>query len=117
MTYPCPCCGYLVFAQPPGSSEICPICCWEDDVSQLRFPAAAGGANRPSLVAAQVNFAKIGASEAQFLDRVRKAQANDRRDADWRPINPAHDLACTPLGQALGYPTDRTQLYYWRAKS
>ncbi len=36
--YPCPCCGYLVFTEPPGSYTICPICFWEDDISQLRFP-------------------------------------------------------------------------------
>jgi hypothetical protein len=24
--YPCPCCGYLVLDEEPGSYEICPIC-------------------------------------------------------------------------------------------
>ena len=35
--YPCPGCGYLVFDEPPGSYEICPICFGEDDLAQLRF--------------------------------------------------------------------------------
>ena len=34
---PCPCCGYLVFDEPVGSFDICPICDWEDDDVQLRF--------------------------------------------------------------------------------
>lgn len=29
--YPCPCCGHLVFEDPPGSYEICPVCFWEDE--------------------------------------------------------------------------------------
>jgi hypothetical protein len=55
--YPCPCCGYLVFEEEPGSYDICPICFWEDDLSQLRWLDSAGGANRPSLIEAQVTFA------------------------------------------------------------
>jgi hypothetical protein len=35
--YPCPCCGYLMFYEGPGSYDICKICFWEDDLSQLRF--------------------------------------------------------------------------------
>src|ERR1700676_3036143 len=46
--HPCPCCGYRVLEE-PGAYEICPICGWEDDVSQLRFATMPGGANRPSL--------------------------------------------------------------------
>lgn len=36
--FPCPCCGYLVFDREPGFHQVCPICGWEDDLSQLRFP-------------------------------------------------------------------------------
>lgn len=53
--YPCPCCGYLVFDESPGSHEICPICFWEDDLTQLRFPLMSGGANPVSLIEAQEN--------------------------------------------------------------
>ena len=45
---PCPCCGYLVLPE-AGLYDICPICGWEDDISQLRFATMPGGANRPSL--------------------------------------------------------------------
>ncbi|WP_241494482.1 CPCC family cysteine-rich protein [Pseudomonas asplenii] len=30
--FTCPCCGYAVFEEPPGSHDICPICFWEDDL-------------------------------------------------------------------------------------
>lgn len=48
--YPCPVCGYLTFAEPPGSYEICPVCGWEDDALQLEFATTlAGGANSLTL--------------------------------------------------------------------
>ncbi len=50
--FPCACCGYLVFDE-LGSDDICPICWWQDDHSQLRFPEFGGGPNTPSLVEAQ----------------------------------------------------------------
>jgi Cysteine-rich CPCC len=31
---------------PPGSYEICPVCFWDDDLVQLRWPTYAGGANQ-----------------------------------------------------------------------
>ena len=43
---PCPSCGHLVFDEEPGSYSICPVCGWEDDLSQLRF-VTTGGANPP----------------------------------------------------------------------
>jgi hypothetical protein len=33
-------------AGPPGSYEICPVCFWDDDLVQLRWPTYAGGANK-----------------------------------------------------------------------
>ncbi len=49
MLYPCPACGFEVFDDMPGSYQICPICDWEDDAVQLKFPAMRGGANGESL--------------------------------------------------------------------
>ena len=60
-SYPCPCCGHLVFEEPPGSYDICPICFWEDGISQLRFVATTG-ANDVSLLEAQRNFSDFGAA-------------------------------------------------------
>ncbi len=58
--YPCPCCGHLVFAEGPGSYDICEICFWEDDNVQLRWPTMDGGANAVSLVEGQWAFARTG---------------------------------------------------------
>ncbi|MBO0846033.1 MAG: hypothetical protein J2P22_11530 [Nocardioides sp.] len=44
--YPCPCCGYLVFDEEPGSYDICAVCGWEDDLSQLRFATWEEGPTR-----------------------------------------------------------------------
>jgi hypothetical protein len=113
---PCPCCGFLVFNEPPGSYDICPICLWEDDGVQLRFPDFAGGANKPSLMEAQRNFAEFGASEIRRLRRVRRPTQEDVRDLDWRPVDPRRDLfkALDRHDGTDDWPTEDTRLYYWR---
>lgn len=47
--YLCPCCKKYVFAEGPGSYEICPVCSWEDDKIQAENPDYKGGANKQSL--------------------------------------------------------------------
>jgi len=115
--YPCPCCGHVVFTEPPGSYDICSICFWEDDVSQLRFPMMAGGANKPCLYEAQRNFLAFGAAEQRFAQNVRAPSSNDRREQDWRPLDPKADNPEAPIsGVDYGgtYPRDLSSLYYWR---
>jgi hypothetical protein len=85
-SHPCPCCGRLVFAEPPGSYEICPICFWEDDPVQAADPWFAGGANTPSLADAQRNFAEFGAMEPRFVNNVRAPTERDVVDPKWRPL-------------------------------
>lgn len=114
---PCPCCGYLMFGEPPGSYDICKICFWEDDDIQLRFPKLAGGANKPSLMEAQRNFAEFGECEIRLLQYVRPPTPEDIRDLDWRPVDPLRDLF-TALDRGDGtddWPAERTHLYYWRS--
>lgn len=84
--YTCPCCGYEVFDSSPGSSDICPICFWEDDGFQLYFPLDSGGANHCSLVEAQVNFVQFGACKRELATNTRPARATDRRDPLWFPL-------------------------------
>src|SRR5579862_921788 len=78
--YPCPCCGFRVFGEPPGSHEICPVCNWEDDPVQLHDPHYAGGANRRSLREAQtLILQRLPSSESEV--------EGYRRDPNWRPLS------------------------------
>lgn len=79
--HPCSCCGYLTLPESQGSYEICELCGWQDDEVQQRWPGYAGGANEPSLCAAQ----------AAFLPRLPGLAAESARFArapDWRPLEP-----------------------------
>ncbi|MDQ2800416.1 MAG: hypothetical protein M3Y13_12345, partial [Armatimonadota bacterium] len=77
--YPCPCCGFLVFDTPTGGYELCPLCDWEDDNVQLRYPGLRGGANGKSLWEAQqrvlVKIPITVQSKEGFV-----------RDKRWRPL-------------------------------
>ena len=114
--YPCPCCGYLVFQEPPGSYDICPICFWEDDALQLEFATTlAGGANHVTLLDGQQIFREHGACEEGLIAYVRPPGPFDRRDPTWRPIDPARDWF--PVWDDPGRvraPEDDESLYYWR---
>ena len=116
--FPCPCCGYLVFDAQPGSHANCPICCWEDDLAQLRFPLMNGSANVVSLETAQKNYATFGASERRKRALGRKPFEMEQREGAWRPLNPAHDNIEEPrrgVDYSDSYPErNTTVLYYWR---
>jgi hypothetical protein len=113
--YPCPCCGYLVFDQGPGSYDICPICFWEDDAVQLEFATNGGGANRVSLVDGQRNFAALGACEEAAVAHVRPPLQADRREATWRPIDLERDQFEDWGNRAAPRaPEHDERLYYWR---
>ncbi len=111
-SFPCPCCGYLVFAEPPGSGDICLICFWEDDAEQLRFPSLEDATNVVSLRQAQAGYAAFGAIEERFAGDVRKPTADDERDPDFRPIEASDDFE--EPGAAAKGPEDPTALYYFR---
>jgi len=116
-TYPCPCCGYLSYSDPPGSYSSCEVCLWKDDPSQLRYPETRGGANRASLVQAQENFRSAEASERCGPPHVRESGAKDERDPGWRVWDRTTDdtgRAPTSAGYGMSYPADTTTLYYWR---
>ena len=116
--FPCPCCGYRVNRMQPGCHEICPICGWEDDLSQLRFINMPGSSNHVSLRKAQINYATFGASEKRKLMDVREANEIDSRDKDWRPVDPDRDNIEEPrsgINYVSSYPQDPTVMYYWRS--
>jgi hypothetical protein len=101
--YPCPCCGSLVFEEPPGSSYICPVCQWEDDGPGLRWVLRnAGGPNDLSLYDSQKRFEKSGIEPRN-------------RDASWHAFQLHVDYAERFEGGEAGhtYPADSTTLYYW----
>jgi hypothetical protein len=116
--YPCPCCGYLVFGMQPGGNERCPICLWEDDLAQLRFPFLPGSANHVSLDEAQHNYAGCGAAERRHAGVAREPIEGETREPGWRPLDPARDNIEEPqrgINYADSYPlADTTVLYYWR---
>ena len=100
MTYPCPCCGFLVFEETLGSYEICRICGWEDDEVQQRWPGYRGGANVESLCEAQVAFiSRVGAEI--------RLSYGTRRHPDWRPLHAAECLG------ADSDPDRTPYVYYW----
>ena len=110
--YPCPACGFQVFDEPPGSYDICPICGWEDDDVQLRFPGMTGGANKQSLFEYQRSFLRGVPIDVQ-------ERKGYRRDPAWRPLNLKECIASEKAPRTgLDYfqaaaegPYDE---YYWR---
>ncbi len=117
--YPCPCCGHVVFRRQPGNHETCPICRWEDDLSQLRFADMVGGVNDVSLLQAQLNYVQFGSCSKRRALEAQKPLPGKARESDWRPLDSNIDNIETPhRGEdyATTYPyVDTTVLYYWRA--
>jgi hypothetical protein len=116
--FPCPCCGYLVFDHEPGFHQTCPICGWEDDLSQLRFPLMPGSSNWVSLHVAQKNYMDCGAAERRNEGQMREPLEGEVRDPGWRPIdleqdNIEHPTRGIRYGDSYPWP-DTTVLYYWR---
>lgn len=111
MKYPCPACGFEVFARPAGSYDLCPLCNWEDDEVQLRFPSMRGGANGDSLSEHQQKILKA-------LPPSITESKGFRRDASWRPLTAAdcENAGEMPLtGRAYFDSIDAEEpKYYWR---
>ena len=111
--YPCPVCGYLTFAELPGSYDICAVCGWEDDALQLEFATSlAGGANARTLAEAQREFARA----ASRLARKHPGATVPRpRDPAWRPIDAGRDRFPTWNDDARARAPEHDEcLYYWR---
>lgn len=115
--YPCVCCGHLTMDEPPGSHLICPVCFWEDDPVQLRWPDLPGGANRPSLIEAQAKVKAIGACDERLVSVVRPPCDGEQRDPYWRPIDVYNDQFERRGDQEAPWPDDLTALYWWRYRA
>ena len=135
--FPCPCCGYGVFEEPPGSERICPVCFWYDAAAGLKYAMErSGGPNCISLRDAQLQFEKTGFSEPDELDldgiremekkpqyqkyhfyREQRHQAHPHaiRDSSWRKVIPSDNFLRISDPETLSrWPEDMTSLYYWR---
>ncbi|WP_205624492.1 CPCC family cysteine-rich protein [Actinomadura flavalba] len=112
--FPCPCCGYLAHDSPPGSYAVCPICAWEDDLAQLRWPDHPSGPNGVSLVAAQACFESTGACTMSSHNKTRPPAPSISMDLGFRAIDPSVDGFEQPGTSDADWPTDRTRLYWWR---
>ena len=117
LKYPCVCCGHLTMEKPPGSYQICPICFWEDDLVQLRWPDSCVAANRTSLIEAHQNFQDYGACDERSLEHVRAPEDDEPLDRSWRPIDPERDYFEPQGVQLAAWPDDRTVLYWWRCRN
>lgn len=102
--FPCVCCGHLVLDDPPGSHQICPVCDWEDDLVQLRWPTLGSGANKDSLVE----------SQGKLDQAVRRGVEGKIKELGFRPVDLATDNFENLDDQATPLPQDRTVLFWWR---
>ena len=72
----CPCCDYYAL-KGRGRHEICPVCWWEDDGSDLGALDAVSDANHISLRQARRNFERLGAADSAAVSLVPPASALD----------------------------------------
>ncbi|MCA1217213.1 hypothetical protein LCE31_01970 [Streptomyces sp. 8L] len=114
LRYPCSCCGHRTLESPPGLHDICPVCFWEDDVMQLRWPCLERAANGVSLVTAQDNYRRTGACEERFEgSSVRMPLQGEETEPWWHPVDLTRDRFEETLVALAPWPNDRTVLYWW----
>jgi hypothetical protein len=102
----CPCCGYKTLSS-ERHYDICSICFWEDDPIQYDDPFCEGGANQISLLTAKDNFERIGASDIESLQYVRKPIKYPDRDVNWRPYKEFLFDLCKSYLEYSGYDIDK----------
>lgn len=103
----------MIFNDPPGSYDICPICFWEDDQVQLFYPDQ-GGANI-NLIDAQQNFEQYGAVEEKFTSHVRKPSESEKRDPLWRKFDLSKDNLkdLSNYWEGVKETVNQEPEYYW----
>lgn len=111
-TGPCPCCGHRTLTGEPGDYELCPVCFWEDDPTQLRRPDLTSGANGVALVDAQQAYLRLGAMGVRFASRVRAPAAGKPVDDGWRVIDRSQD-SFEPTRIELGTWAEFRRGPYW----
>ena len=86
----CPCCGWVTLPE-RGTSLICPICFWEDDVF-VEMEDQSSPANGMTVSEAQLNFMRFGAVSQKDVPHVRRPGPEDERDAEWKPLGRTLEL-------------------------
>ncbi|WP_139367991.1 CPCC family cysteine-rich protein [Priestia abyssalis] len=79
MRYTCPCCGFKTLDE-PFSYHICKVCHWEDDPTQLEYPALDLGPNDGSLCEGQAKILRT-------IPITIKDYEDFSRDDEWRPLH------------------------------
>ncbi len=108
-----------MFDHEPGFHKVCPICGWEDNLMQLRFPLLPGMGNDVSLYEGQRNFLDFGAAERKNRGLTRTPVDGEEREEGWRLLDLERDNIEEPrrgVDYLNSYPeSDTTVLYYWRS--
>ena len=110
----CACCGFNTIGE-KGGYEICSICYWEDDPVQEADPWFGGGANKPSLCQAQLNYQQYGAMEKRFTSNVVPPKPSDLMNRNWRPLTDEDKkYISTPAEIEAAWGTHKSISYnYW----
>jgi Cysteine-rich CPCC len=91
--FTCPCCGYKTHDREDSLWDVCAVCHWENEPLTLKNPYYVGGPNSCSLVQAQQNFILFGANDEAAMQYVRKPNADEPKDENWRPFDYDQNLA------------------------
>ena len=103
---PCPCRGHQALGE-LWAYEICPVCYWEENHSQLRHRTSGGGPNHGlSLIEAQADYRRIGAVTKEMRRHVRPPRDDGPPDPGFRPAAPGFRPAAPgrdPFEQGLSH--------------
>lgn len=72
----CPCCDYFTL-HGRGQREVCPVCYWEDDGTELDTLDDESPVNHTTLRTARLNFERMGAADAAAVSLVATPEERD----------------------------------------
>lgn len=87
---------------------------WEYCAVQLRWPELAGGANKSSLIEAQLNYETYRSAEKRVREFVRPPTVGEPLEPGWRVIDSRLDNFEQIGDNRTPWPEDLTVLYWWR---
>ncbi|MDR2872319.1 MAG: hypothetical protein LBV45_07360 [Xanthomonadaceae bacterium] len=73
----CPCCDYFTLDE-RGYYDICPVCFWEDDGTNIDEPDTPSRQNRLTLRDARTNFTHFGAYDESAVHSVMPESSRGR---------------------------------------